>query len=103
MPYLEAAAGTTWNTGTYVGSELAGISPRIDPGFTDKTNNDFSYAVGAGLDFALKKDLLATLGYRYEWFAHVDTGRGMDSFNSNDLRNKRYANTMLLRLRYIIA
>jgi len=103
MPYIEAALGTTWNTsGTYIESALPGISPRINPGFTDKTNNNFSYAAGAGLDFAVKNNLWAILGYRYEWFGRVDTGRGMDTFNGNDLKNKLYANTMLFRLRYAV-
>jgi opacity protein-like surface antigen len=102
MPYVETGLGASWNTsGNYNEQAEPGVTPRVNPGFSDSASNStFAYAVGVGLDYAIKNNLWLSVGYRYSGFGNINTGAGTNTFSGNNLNNTIYSNSVFARIRY---
>lgn len=69
LPYVEGGLGMAWNTASdYRETALAGVTPRITPGFRDKAWTHATYSLGAGVDFILTPKITLSLGYEFrDW------------------------------------
>jgi opacity protein-like surface antigen len=100
VPYVSLGLGSTWNR-SYDYSEDA---PSVSPGFGNKTQAEFTYNAGLGLDFNLNRDLQLSLGYRYDNFSNNSTGNGDTvASDTKQLSSRTHADTILLSLRYLFA
>ncbi len=100
MPFITAGAGLSINKASnYQEQALTGVTPRVSPGFGSQTNTQFSYTVGAGLDYIVKKNVTVSLEYNYGYFGHVQTGYG----NGQRLSTALSANTIMVSANYFLA
>jgi opacity protein-like surface antigen len=110
MPFVLVGAGMSYNKGSnYVEQPLANVTPRISPGYSSNSTYNFSYIVGAGIDYAFRDDIWATLEYNYGDFGNVRTGNGQVvpsipgiDYSTQHLTNKIKANTLLLSFTYLL-
>jgi opacity protein-like surface antigen len=109
MPYVAAGLGVSFNRITQLFVD-AGINTHkliADP----NTSSDFSYSIGAGIDYAVKNDLWLTLGYSYDSFGKNQAGPsvftpnpGTTTLNDAVLENANlHANSVFLSARYLFA
>jgi opacity protein-like surface antigen len=110
MPYLTIGGGlSSNNTFNYREQAVSGVTPRVSPGFSSYTSNNFAYILGGGFDFILKKNLWMNLEYNYNHFGTVKTGNGANTptltgfnFSNTSLKNKLTANTVMLGVNYYL-
>jgi len=105
MPYLSAGIGSTWNRfSTYNEVPLDNKRSKPNPHFANKTTLNFSYSLGAGVDYIFTKNVLGSLGYRYDYFGWENTGNSQgELFTGDALRDTSRAHTVVLSLRYLFA
>ena len=104
MPYVSAGAGISWNRFSGYSQEIIseGESTRPDLGFSNKTKLNFSYSVGAGMDYIFTRNIWGGLGYRYDHFGWGKTGDNHnEEFADKSLKNTSRAHTILLTIRYL--
>lgn len=109
MPFLLVGAGVSLNTAkNYTEQAVPGVTPRVSPGFSDSTNAYFSYALGAGVDYILKRNLWMSLKYQYGNEGYAQTGHGANTstltatnFSTDRLKTKLTSNSVLFSLTYI--
>ncbi|MDQ8038801.1 MAG: outer membrane beta-barrel protein [Rickettsiella sp.] len=103
MPYVSAGMGVSWNRfSDYSEQAISELpSPRPNPAFTNKTESNFSYSLGTGLDYIFNKNLWGGLGYRYDHFGWGKTGDTNAEFADKSLKNTSRAHTIILSLRYL--
>lgn len=98
-PYVSLGLGSTWNRSNDYSESAASVSP----GFGNKTQAEFTYNAGLGLDFNLNRDLQLSLGYRYDNFSNNSTANGRLTSSTKQLSSRTHADTILLNLRYLFA
>lgn len=77
MPYVDLGVGLSINRSQpYNETALPDITPRYSPNYASKTNYQFTYNLGAGLDFLLSRNFLISAGYSYQSFGKVSSGFG---------------------------
>lgn len=102
-PYLKAGIGGAFNTSSYSESALPDVTARTSPSFASKTISQFAYNAGAGVDFRLSKQFIATIGYEYLNLGKVTTGEGIGTWSTQSLTlNSYHANEVLLSLSYLL-
>ena len=71
MPYIALGLGASFNriSQFFINSAMFGISLEVL-----LTTSDFSYNVGAGIDYQVKDDFWLTLGYFYDNFGKNKVG-----------------------------
>lgn len=101
MPFVAIGAGVSFNKiDDYNESPMPGIDARISPGFTSNTTTNFSYLLGAGIDYFIPQSTyIISLEYQYGYFGHVKTGVGISSFVDDRLSSTLTANTLIVSLR----
>jgi len=103
MPYVDVGLGVSFvHTKNYQESAFLGVAPRTSPAFADQTSTQFSYNVGAGVDFFLFPPLILSLGYDYQSVGNIGSGTGRNRWSGTRLNLGRYGmNTALLSVTYL--
>lgn len=101
MPYLTAGLGLSGNRLTrFVEYPRQGIEPRTMPGFQNKTLHQFSYILGAGVDYVITHRLWTGVEYNFGNYGHAKTGQGMVGFSGTHLKSKLMDNSIAVTLNY---
>lgn len=104
LPYLSAGIGVAFNrVNSYKEHAIPSVYPaRIDPSYGSKTNTNFAFALGAGIDIIGCRNLWITLGYEYLNLGRVNSARGAGSWSSTHLRfGTLHTNTVLGSITYL--
>lgn len=104
MPYITAGMGASFNRISQLFFNAALIENQL--GGSTTLTGDFSYSIGAGIDYAVKDDLWLSLGYSYDDFGKnkVDTLFRADMEPFGTLKNANlHANSFFLSARYLFA
>ena len=108
MPYLTLGAGVAnYTTTNYRESATANVTPRVSPGFADGSGYNFTYQFGAGIDFAVRKDISINAEFNYADYGTIYTGKGANyatrtgtNYDNESLRNRLAATSVFLGLTY---
>jgi opacity protein-like surface antigen len=101
-PFISAGLGVAWNRfSDYDEQAFAGITPRVNPNFEDKTHANLAYTLGAGFDFLLTDKFSLSLEYDYGYLGHVKSGESAISPGDN-LDSKLSTNMVLLNIVYLL-
>lgn len=110
MPYVLVGGGVSFNRASdYKESPTDNVTPRITPGYSTNTESQWAYALGAGVDYAVRDDIWIGLEYNYGYFGHVETGHGQATqtvsganYSDSKLSNKLAANSIFVNFTYLI-
>lgn len=104
MPYVDSGLGVSFNH-AYAYNETAfpNVLARYSPHFASKTNHQFAYHVGAGLDYRLTRNLLLSAGYRYQSLGKLFSGygQGPNWSNTQIKLDKIYSNMGFMGISYV--
>ena len=102
-PYLGLGLGVASNsTTTYTESPLSGVTPRVSPAFAARTNNNFTYNVGAGLDYKISYRSILSLGYEFQNLGRIQSDYGASTWSTDLLNLGTYtSNAVLLNFCYL--
>lgn len=103
-PYVLFGIGSSWNRSSdYHEIAMADVDPaREPPQFGDKTDRQFAYDIGLGIDFMINENLSLSLAYDYLNFSSNETGFGKEEFfEDKKLQNRSHANSLSINLRYL--
>lgn len=103
-PYVSAGAGKAYNQvyGYQIANQLIGP---ITPLYTSKTNVNFTYSVGTGIDLDLTRNLRLGAGYRFADLGKVNLGEGTVSGLGVDMTLKQkhlYAKQLFAQITLVI-
>ena len=110
MPYLLVGAGVAnYQTSGYSEQALSNVTPRVSPGFSNNSGNNFAYLLGLGIDYILRENIRINLEYNYGDYGTVKTGNGANTptltgmnYSNASLKNKITSNTVLLGVTFYI-
>lgn len=104
LPYLDAGIGAGFtHTNNYIEVAEANVVPRMSPAFTNHTQNNFAYNVGAGLDFLLTRQLIVSVGYDFQYLGPMRTGNGIGPWSGIFFSLDNYkANEVFAGLTYFL-
>lgn len=89
--FVNGGIGEAFNkTSGYREMALTGVTPRVSPGFSDHTTNQFAYMVGAGVDYKIKPQWLISVGYNYVNLGNFSSAQGAQTWSSQSLNLGRY-------------
>jgi len=95
-PFFDVGIGIdSIQTSRYRERALPGVTSRLTPGFSNHTQNNLAYNVGAGVDYALKEHILLSLGYDYEYLGDFNSGVGLSTWSAQRLHAGHYKGNML--------
>lgn len=101
-PFIVGGVGAAWNKfSDYSEDALTGITPRVSPDFSDHTHADFSFLVGAGLDYFCSEDFTLSLEYNYLDTGEIKSGTSdvyIDEQITSDINNS----IILLSINYVL-
>lgn len=105
MPYLNLGLGASWNH-TSQKEAITDVTGLINT--SSKTNTDWNYNIGVGLDFIVATNFWLSLGYSYDHFGQLQLGQlnftpdgGLNSgFQSVDIGNL-HAHNIIFTARYL--
>lgn len=93
MPYLTLSGGfVNYRISNYKENAVAGVTPRISPGFQSDNNYNLAYTAGLGLAYVLQENLALSLEYNYSDFGTISTGKGA---STQTLTGTNYSNELL--------
>lgn len=102
-PYINGGLGLSLNQ-TQAFNEVAipPVTPRYSPAFQNMTKGQFTYHVGAGLDYQLKEQWLISLGYEFQQLGTMSSAAGLSTWSGEKLSLGQYkANVALIGLTYL--
>lgn len=70
---------------SYHENAYAGVTARISPAYQDRTSYQFTYQVGAGVNWKLKPKLIASISYLYHSFGNYATNHGIGDWSTSKL------------------
>jgi len=87
LPYVSVGLGIAFNrVSNYNEDAIPPVSPaRVSPNYNSKTNVNFAYSLGAGIDYIYSKKLWLTLGYQFADLGKVNSGPGMQTWSNTRL------------------
>ncbi|VEB32304.1 Opacity protein and related surface antigens [Legionella sainthelensi] len=103
-PYVNGGLGVSFNEArAFNETAFPGITPRVSPAYTNHTLTQFTYHVGAGLDFLFVPNWLFSAGYEFESFGDFSSGKGRSTWAGESLRLNSYqTNTLLFGVTYLM-
>ena len=103
-PYVNLGFGVSFNdTESYSETALAGVTPRVSPGFANHTTTQFTYHLGAGLDFNYNASWRLSGGYEFESLGNFASGQGQTTWSADALHlNNHYTHMVLFGITYFI-
>ncbi len=79
-PYLQVGLGAAWNkVGHFSATTAETGSINLTPSFNDHTKAEFSYNLGAGLDFDMSQNIRLGFGYRFSGLGNASLTGGQIS------------------------
>lgn len=110
-PYVLVGAGAVdYSTYTYNEQALSNVTPRVNPGFRENSDQNFAYQLGIGFDYLLRENLAVNLELDYNYFGMIKTGNGANyvtltdqNFSNEHLEHKYSATSLLLGFTYYMA
>lgn len=105
MPYLSFGAGPTIN---HMSNYTEHSNPpypyvRTSPGFANKTTTNFTYQVGAGIDYDLNQKLIVSMGYVYQNLGDVKTGSGTGpTYTGQSLKKTAQSQLVEITMSYLL-
>lgn len=101
-PYVSLGLGESFNSITnYTEQAMSGTIPRVSPGYGDRMVGDFTYNLGAGLDYFLNPRTTFSLGYEYANLGKIMSGDGVSTWSGTALSfGTLTSNTILLSAFY---
>lgn len=102
-PYVNGGLGVSFNQAqSYKETALPDVTARISPAYANHTLTQFTYHVGAGVDFSCTQNWLLSAGYEFESFGHFASGKGKSTWSGESLPWGSYqGNTVLLGITYL--
>lgn len=108
MPYLSVGLGAANYSATdYSEQAVSGVTPRVNPAFGSNSGTNFSSRIGAGIDYAMFKNVWLNLEVNYTNFGKITTGNGANyatktgtNYSNESLNNSVYATSALLGVTY---
>jgi opacity protein-like surface antigen len=105
IPYLSAGLGLAFNhINNY--SETPTFndgSERVSPQYGGRSNNNFAYTLGAGVDIASCKNTMVSLAYEYWNLGNITTSSGSGSWSGTRLNlGTLKSNTLLATLTFFL-
>ncbi|KTC90018.1 hypothetical protein OQJ18_05950 [Fluoribacter dumoffii] len=102
-PYVNGGIGSSFNdVSNYREHALAGITPRVSPGFRGSNTSEFAYNIGAGIEVQFLPQLIFSLGYIYQDLGPVSGGKGVDTWTEQSLNPGSYrSNEVLVTATYL--
>lgn len=102
-PFLSTGAGLSANrVSGYDEMALTDVTARDNPAYGTNTTINFSYTLGAGLDFITTKNSIVSLEYNYGYFGQAKTGSVLSDNVHNRLHTKLTASTITLTINYFL-
>lgn len=103
-PYVNGGLGVSFNQAqSYTETALPDVTARISPAYANHTLTQFTYHVGAGLDFSCTQNWLLSAGYEFESWGHFASGRGKSTWSGESLQSGTYqGNTVLVGITYLM-
>ena len=104
MPYVDMGLGVSFNQShAYNETALPNVMARYSPDFASKTSNQFTYNVGAGLDYLLTTNLIMSAGYSYQSFGTLSSGYGQNpNWGNTQIKlGKIYSNMGFIGISYL--
>ncbi len=86
MPYVSGGIGLIMNRmDNYIENPTANVTPRISPGFNSNTSSRFAGTLGAGIDYALTRNVWLTLGYEHVFQTSLPGTQGSNTWTGTTL------------------
>ncbi len=101
MPFLTAGLGESINrVKRFSETPMPTIISRTSPGFQNKSNHEFSYIIGAGIDYLLANNLWMGLEYSYGHYGEARSGKGVGGFAAERLKSTFTDNSIAYSINY---
>lgn len=108
-PYLSAGLGVAFNHAGEFGAHTYDTgSVNLTPTFNGRSNTEFSYALGAGVDATISEHVRLGLGYRLSDLGKTSLGNGRVIINNYSfptaftlVTQRMYANQIVAQLSYL--
>ncbi len=102
-PYFNIGIGSSFNrTANYKENALPGVIPRTSPGFSNFSNSEFAYKIGAGIDLQLSSNFIVSIGYNYQDLGQISSGAGKQIWSDQSLNPGSYhSNEILFSVSYL--
>lgn len=103
-PYVGVGLGFAANsTKTYAEQAITPVTPRISPSFGSRANNNFTYNLSAGIDYAMGLSWIVSLGYEFQDLGSIesDYGAGRDWSTQRLSLGNFSGNLALITLSYL--
>src|SRR5438445_11455181 len=86
MPYVSGGIGVIMNRlDNYIENPTANVTPRISPAFNSNTSSHFAATLGAGIDYALTRNVWLTLGYEHVFQTSLPNTQGSNTWTGTNL------------------
>lgn len=83
-PFISGGIGAAWNRfSDYSETAKDNITPRVSPDYSNNTQSDFAFILGAGLDYEIDEDWFLLLEYNYADFGGITFGGSDADVTSN--------------------
>jgi opacity protein-like surface antigen len=104
LPYVTGGVGIAFNhAANYNETALAGVTPRTNPAFDNNTDREFTYMVGAGVDWQVSPRVILSLGYEFQDLGSLSSGKGTGLWAADALHTGSYrTNSVLFSTSYLI-
>ncbi len=111
MPYVTGGLGiTNYYASDYSEQATGGVTPRVSPAFGNASGSNFSYSIGAGIDYVMLQNLWINLEYNYTSYGSVSTDNGQNyatltgtNYDNESLKNTLSATSLFLGLTYYVS
>ena len=101
MPFITVGLGESINRmKEFSETPLSTIIPRTSPGFRNKSNHEFSYIIGAGIDYLLANNLWMGIEYHYGHYGTIQSGNGVGGFAAEHLKSTLTDNSIAYSINY---
>lgn len=103
-PYVNGGLGVSSNQArSFNETAFLGVTSRVSPAFSNHTLTQFTYHVGAGLDYLFTPNWILSAGYEFESFGDFASGNGKSTWSGESLRLGTYqTNTLLFGVTYLV-
>ncbi len=79
MLYVDLGVGISFNQNQgYSETALPNVIARYSPNYASRTNTQFAYNAGAGLEYIVTNNLIVSAGYSYQSFGNFSSGSGQN-------------------------
>ena len=104
LPYVNGGLGISLNKARgYSETALSDVTARVSPAYANHASSQFTYHVGAGLDYLYNQNWRLSAGYEFESFGAFSSGSGQTTWSGKSLSIGRYqTNSILLGITYLV-